>query len=303
MLLCHKLMAAKIIGRIPSVNIMENLEEYRIVIVGVGGIGIRIAKDVGRILEHQAPFSCVVLVDGDHYEPKNKNRQEFKNLGNKAEVLAQEINEEFPDTFILPQAKWVVSDDASIAPDKEEEPDKDLPKANDTEEAKEGEVEKVVTKTNKIRAKDLLEEGDIVFAVVDNFAARAAIFNAARNFNNIDVLSGGNDDELFGSVYHYRRRNGEDVIEHPAERHDDLVNPPDKNPGELSCQERAKIEGGEQTIAANAGVAALLTAKMHLILHNKDIEIEETSEIFIEMGKGLAAAHNRSTKTEILEGV
>lgn len=294
-------MAVIIIGRILSVNIMDGLEEYRVVIVGVGGIGIRVAKDVSRILEHQAPFSCVVLVDGDHYEPKNKNRQEFKNLGNKADVLAAEINEEFPDTFIIPQSKWVVSDGASVEPDKDEESDKDLPKANATEE--EATTKKEI-KTNKIRATDLLEEGDIVFAVVDNFSARAAIFNAAQNFDNIDVLSGGNDDELFGSLYHYRRRGGEDIIEHPSERHDDLVNPPDKNPGELSCQERAKIEGGEQTIAANAGVAALLIAKMHLILNSKDIEIEETSEIFIELGKGLAAAYNRSTnKQEILEGV
>jgi hypothetical protein len=80
--------------------------------------------------------------------------------------------------------KWVVGDDFSGVADEE---------------------------SPKIKASDLIHENDVVFAVVDNFAARRILFDAARGLNNIDVFTGGNDDELFGSIYHYQKRDGVEI--------------------------------------------------------------------------------------------
>ena len=115
--------------------------------------------------------------------------------------------------------------------------------------------------------------------------------DAAKKFNNIDVFAGGNDDQLYGSIYHYQRKNGEEVTLHPSEMHPEYVNPPDRNPGELSCQERAEIEGGTQLLAVNMGVAAWLLARAHKTIFEEQEDSE--SEIYFDMAVGLSQPFDR----------
>ena len=138
---------------------------------------------------------------------------------------------------------------------------------------------------------DRENEGDIVFAVVDNFAARKIIFDSASRLNNVDVFTGGNDDALFGSVYHYQKRDGKQITEHPVAFHPEYENPPDKNPGELSCQQRSEIEGGTQLLATNMAVAALILGRVQktIVL---DQSPEET-EIYFDLGLGKSEPYNR----------
>ena len=237
----------------------------RFIIIGAGGIGTWLTAGLVRLLEWKFPGSALIIVDGDNYEQKNKERQEFTKIGNKAVVKAHELTPQFPNTTIIPIPKWVVSEDFGGVTTEEDAP--------------------------KIKASDLINEGDIVFAVVDNFAARKIIFDSASRLNNVDVFTGGNDDALFGSVYHYQKRDGKQITEHPVAFHPEYENPPDKNPGELSCQQRSEIEGGTQLLATNMAVAALILGRVQktIVL---DQSPEET-EIYFDLGLGKSEPYNR----------
>ena len=238
--------------------------ERRFILVGAGGIGTWLAAGLVRLLEWKFPGSALIIVDGDTYEEKNKERQDFTKLGNKAVVKAAELVPQFPNTTIIPLAKWVVDDNfAGVVDD-------DSP---------------------KITASQLIREGDVVFAVVDNFAARKIIFDAATKLNNVDVFTGGNDDDLFGSIYHYQKRDGVEITAHPAEYHPEYDNPPDKNPGELSCQDRAQIEGGTQLLATNMAVASFILGRVQKIIVSN--QSPEETEIFFDLGLGKSEPYNR----------
>jgi molybdopterin/thiamine biosynthesis adenylyltransferase len=243
-------------------NIMT--DQKRFVLVGAGGIGTWLAAGLARLLEFKYPGSALVIVDGDTYEQKNLERQSFKTMGNKAVATANELTQQFSNTMFIPVPKWVVSDDMTGVADDE---------------------------SPKITASSLITEGDVVFAVVDNFAARKIIFDAAQNIQNIDVFTGGNDDDLFGSIYHYQRRDGINITDHPVNTHPEYDNPPDKNPGELSCQDRAKIEGGTQLLATNMAVAAFLLGRVQkTIVSNQS---PDEAEIYFDLGVGKAEPYDR----------
>jgi len=242
-------------------------EARRFVIVGAGGTGGWLCEGIARMLEFRIPGSALLIVDGDTFEPKNAERQNFEDIGNKAVVRAKALQPQFPNTFIIPDERWVVE---SVPADKKE--------------------------AQQVAARDLLEENDVVYAVVDNFAARKVIFDAAREFSNIDVFTGGNDDQLYGSVYHYQRRDDEDVTDHPVELHPELADPPDRNPGELSCQERAELEGGTQLLATNMTVAGFLLARTEKTILNG--EEDKESEIMFDLGLGLSQAYDRTAETQ-----
>ena len=236
----------------------------RFILVGAGGIGTWLAAGLVRLLEWKFPGSALIIVDGDTYEEKNKERQDFTKLGNKAVVKAAELVPQFPNTTIIPLPKWVVDDNFNGVTDDD---------------------------SPKITASQLIREGDVVFAVVDNFAARKILFDAAAKLNNIDVFTGGNDDDLFGSIYHYQKRDGLEITAHPAEFHPEYDNPPDKNPGELSCQDRAQIEGGTQLLATNMAVASFILGRVQkTIVSNQS---PEETEIFFDLGLGKSEPSNR----------
>lgn len=238
----------------------------RFVLIGAGGIGNWLAAGLVRLLEWKYPGSGLIIVDGDNYEAKNRERQEFTKLGNKAVVKATELTPQFPNTTIIPIPKWVVSDNYTGITEDDDSP--------------------------KITATQLIQENDTVFAVVDNFAARKIIFDAAAKLDNVDVFTGGNDDELFGSIYHYQKRNGVEITAHPSEFHPEYDNPPDKNPGELSCQDRAQIEGGTQLLATNMAVAAFILGRVQKTIVSE--QKSEETEVFFDLGLGKAEPYNRT---------
>ena len=236
----------------------------RVVLVGAGGIGTWLAEGVARMLEWKFPGSAIIIVDGDNYEQKNLERQNFKQMGNKASVKALELTQSFTKTLFIPVPKWVVDDNLNGVTDED---------------------------SPKIKASELITNGDIVLAVVDNFAARKILFDAASKLDDVDVFTGGNDDELFGSVYHYQRRNGRDITEHPVHFHPEYDSPPDKNPGEMSCQERAEVDGGTQLLATNMAVAAFILGRIHKTIVNN--QNPEETEIYFDLGVGKSEPYNR----------
>ena len=249
---------------------MDEQNPKRVIMVGAGGIGTWLAAGLVRMLEWKFPGSALIIVDGDNYEAKNLERQDFTQIGNKASVKALELTKSFRQTNVFGVPKWVVPDQGEPYPDD----------------------------SSKISVKDLITEGDVVIAVVDNFAARKIIFDAATEIDNIDVFTGGNDDNLFGSVYHYQRRDGRDITAHPATTHNEYENPPDRNPGEMSCQERAEIEGGTQILATNMAVAAYILARVQkTIISNQN---PEETEIYFDLGLGLSQPYNRMIENQLI---
>lgn len=247
------------------------LADRRFVVVGAGGVGGWLLAALTKMLEYRAPGSTLVIVDGDTFEPKNLERQAFMIAGNKAEARAAELQPPLQNTFVLPLPSWVVADDHVAVGDNTD------------------------GISSYVAVSDVVRENDVVFAVVDNFATRKLIFDAAAQRDNIDVFTGGNDDNLFGSVQHYARRNGVDVLEHPAFRHPEYENPKDRNPGDLSCQERAELEGGTQLIATNMAVAAFLLGRVQKVLI--DGEPDHEAEIYFDLGLGKADSMDRTEET------
>jgi molybdopterin/thiamine biosynthesis adenylyltransferase len=253
------------------------MKEKRVIIVGAGGIGSLLSRSIAMTLEWKLPGSALLIVDGDTYEIKNKERQFFNGMGNKADVLASELATQFEKTFIIPIPCWVV--------DKVENKGKEQETELDGSPA-----------AGKIAASDLIAEDDVIFAVVDNFKARKQLIDAATKLGNVDVFLGGNDERYFGSTYHYAKRDGIELVDHPSVWHDEYVDPPDRNPGELSCQERAELEGGTQLLATNMAVTAALLARFNMvIIEGKDPA--SNSEYFFDLEAGLAQSFDRSSET------
>lgn len=246
-------------------------EPIRVIVIGAGGVGTWLCQGLARQLEFSAPGSGLIIIDGDNFEPKNMERQVFHGSGNKATVLSSELAPQFPRTVIMPIPAWVVAEVDEDTTDEENEDG---------------------TVVTKVAADGLLANGDVIYAVVDNDACRKVLIEAASKLDNVDLFTAGNDEAYYGSVYHYRRRDGQDVTVNPLENHPEYENPSDRNPGDLSCQERAEIEGGTQLVATNMAVASYLLGRTHKVILT-DQELTE-SEVFFDLGLGLAQSYDRS---------
>jgi hypothetical protein len=245
----------------------------RVIVVGVGGVGGWLVKGLAPMLEAADPGSVLMLVDGDTFEEKNLDRQDFFEYGWKAVSRANELQGRYPQTIIVAQPYFVVGESEGWPEE-------------------EGEV---------VGANQLLQNGDVVFATVDNHATRKVLIEVAAQFDDVDLFTGGNDDGYFGSTYHYQRRNGVDTIDSPFDWHPEMADPPDRNPGEMSCEERAAVAGGTQLLATNMAVSAFLLGRFHqsLILGEPD----QAAEIFFDLGVGMARPYDRRPDDEGAEAV
>lgn len=128
----------------------------QIVIVGLGGIGSSLCESLARFINYSTDLHPeILLVDGDEYEPKNFERQVFLDMGNKAEVKADELLMKFPNLR-------VDSYDAYI---------------------------------NEANIAEVIRNGDIVFMCVDNHKTRMIVNNYCKNLTDVTLISGGNEFE------------------------------------------------------------------------------------------------------------
>jgi hypothetical protein len=226
----------------------------RVIVIGAGGVGGWLARGLAPMLEVADPGSLLLLVDGDAFEEKNRERQDFGEFGYKAEVRAQELQQRYPGTLVIGQPFWVVAET-------------------------EGWPEET---GGVVGVNQLIEEGDVVFVTVDNNAARKLIFEHAM-----------------GIVYHYQRRDGVDVTDPPFDWHPEYLNPEDRNPAELSCEERAQIEGGTQLLYTNMAVASYLGIRFHKTVLSGAEDTE--AEVFFDLGLGRANPYDRRPVVDITE--
>jgi len=126
----------------------------KIVIIGLGGVGSILAEKVCRFINYggfEEPE--ILLVDGDQYEPKNYERQEFIKIGNKADVKADELEVKFRNIDFDAFQEYI----------------------------------------NEKNIDSVIQNGNVVFICVDNHKSRMVINNYCRNLSDVTLISGGNE--------------------------------------------------------------------------------------------------------------
>lgn len=216
---------------------LQLLEEGRVVIVGLGGIGGQLARSILRFLAAWTLLSCrVVLVDGDRFEERNRARMEVPEIGNKANVLCRVLSRE------LGRARL------SIRP-----------------------VDSYVNPDNVER---ILQERDIVLGAVDNHATRRLLVHRCEQLENVVLISGGNDgienglQGSYGNVQIYQRQEGRDLSPPPTRYHPEIEHPEDEVPGP-SCVDLAATVA-PQLGFTNEFAAAVMSGAFLRLLASED---------------------------------
>jgi len=125
-----------------------------IVIIGLGGIGSILCERIARYLTYSAEEGVkLLLVDGDEYEAKNFERQDFTRMGNKAEVKAADLKMQFSRLNVSSYPAFV----------------------------------------NPTNLAQVITEGSIVFLCVDNHKTRMIVSNYTNKLTDVTLISGGND--------------------------------------------------------------------------------------------------------------
>lgn len=233
-------------------------KKQRIVIIGVGGIGKALLPTLSMYLNYDDSTKyTMVLVDGDTYEPSNANRQSFGEsqmrwfleaardymtdeaglemihkaeeqilgLGNKAEVSARRLRDQFRNLSFEVIPAFLAGPDDEIQPGQD--------------------VRQIA---------EVLQEGDIVFSCVDNHKTRLNLSQHAQSMRDVKIFTGSND-LVNGHVYLFVRRKGKNLFQPIEEVHQEIKQAKTaKAPHEMSCEELA-VAGGEQIVITNAAAA------------------------------------------------
>lgn len=221
----------------------------------MGGIGTRLIHPLCCFLNH-GKFDTPVeltIVDGDKYEERNRNRQMFSKIGNKAEVTVESIAPLYPNVNFFSVAMYLAD-------------------------------------SNAVR---IVREGDIVLACVDNDKSRKILTNRCKDLKNVSVLSGGNELTTGTVQCWLRRNGDDVTLplDNPyygfkvAEAADEH---PEEAQARRGCE--IKIESGEvQTLAANNFVAAvMLNCFVALLDGTLDCDI-----VYLESDTNKVAARKR----------
>ena len=125
-----------------------------IVIIGLGGIGSILCERLARYLTYSAERgTSLLLVDGDSYEAKNYERQDFTTIGNKAEVKSADLKMQFSGLNMSSFPAFV----------------------------------------NETTLPQVIKEGTIIFMCVDNHKTRMLVSNYCKTLTDVTLISGGND--------------------------------------------------------------------------------------------------------------
>jgi len=122
-------------------------------VVGLGGIGGWLVDPLCMHLANSNDNCHVTLIDGDSFEHRNAERQQFSKLGNKAEIECERLRVLYPKVQFAYKTQYLNSD-------------------------------------NVIRN---IREGDTVFLGVDNHATRKLVSDRCEELDNVTLISGGNE--------------------------------------------------------------------------------------------------------------
>ena len=204
-------------------------------VIGLGGIGSYLIEPLSRYLNCNKSEVEITLIDGDEYENKNKQRQNFKKKGNKAEVKEEELQELFPNIYFKSKPEYV--DDSNVV--------------------------------------SMIRDGDIVFLCVDNHSTRKTVSKRCEELNDIVLISGGNDytDGDVNVFIRKNGADGKDHNRTLTELFPKIANPEDKNPSTLTEDDREgcerESEDNPQLLFTNLAIASAMCNCYYACEQNK----------------------------------
>lgn len=130
-----------------------------------------------------------------------------------------------------------------------------------------------------------LEEGDIIFSCVDNHKTRNRLDRYVAGLQDAVLINGGNE-LTDGNVQVYIRAAGEDVTQSLCDVHEEIANPQDRSPDELSCDELAETSE-PQLLFANMLVATMMATIFYQIVQNSSfVTSPPFGELYFDMLSG-----------------
>jgi hypothetical protein len=180
-------------------------------IIGLGGVGGIVTRYVAMFLASFQQCVRMVLIDGDQFELSNASRMYFSGHGNKAAVTRADLLDRFVESKLTLIA-----------------------------------VPEYVSPENIER---LIRNGDIVICCVDNHATRKLLSDfCGSRLETVCLISGGNDGVgpdasgrvlrgTYGNVQVYVRRGEVDLSPSLTRYHQEIREPADRLPTDLSCTE------------------------------------------------------------------
>lgn len=119
----------------------------------------------------------------------------------------------------------------------------------------------------------LIFDSDIIFLGCDNHSTRKLMSDYVGTLDNALLISGGN--ELHdGNIQIFWRKDCKEITQPLIWRHPEIMQPQDRNPSELSCDELAQ-KGEPQLLSVNLTVASLMLNAFTLYLLTGDIPYNE----------------------------
>jgi molybdopterin/thiamine biosynthesis adenylyltransferase len=197
------------------------MKKLKVKVVGCGGVGLCVLNVLPRYLsylkDHEVELS---LIDGDSFEENNRSRQGFSRRGNKAEVTAEQLRQEFTNLYCWTTAEYLTEENVFM----------------------------------------LIRDGDVVFSCVDNHATRKLLSERCEQLENVVLISGGNEYEDGNIQVHIRKNGQNVTQPIANKYHPEIVNPQDRNPGDTTRQGGcdAQRESQPQLLITNNSVAALM---------------------------------------------
>ena len=234
-----------------------------IVVVGIGGVGSALVPKLSRYCQFlpEGIEVKMTLIDGDEYQEKNRGRQAFHRLGNKAEVTVERISAEWPRIEFVSFGQYLTEENIEFLLC---EVDNDSGVPQDT----------------------------VVFVGVDNNDTKNVIDRYAQGRENIIVICGGND-YTDGNVQLFVRKGGKEVTQSLSTVHNEIAHPTDRSPHKMSCEELA-AESAPQLFFANETVSILMCwVFWHVVEHPAFLNDPAFAELFFDMEIGKVNSYQR----------
>ena len=210
---------------------MEIPKKLKVKVIGTGGIGGCLLDVLCRVLNYGSSLYSfdevdVALIDGDTYEERNRDRQSFRNRGNKAEDWLKRLEEDYPNLFFKAHPTYVSEENIGM----------------------------------------LLQSGDVVFLCVDNHKTRRLVSRYCEDeLDNVVLFSGGND-LTDGSLQVFIRKDGwNQCLPLDSVYHPEIADPQDEHPDEVEEREGCLEEAAAapQLLIANNMAASMMLNAFH----------------------------------------
>jgi len=204
----------------------------KIKVIGTGGIGLCLLPSLCRYLNYNGekyPAVEVSLIDGDSFEERNRERQDFVETGPKASMTAAEYRDKYPRLMFWDHPVYVA--DHNII--------------------------------------QMIRENDIVLLCVDNHKTRKLISDRAEELKNVTIISGGNDWTDGNVLVHIRRDEKNLTPPLASKFHPEILNPTDENPADVEQKAEGCAElavSAPQLLITNNYIAANMLAALYNVI-------------------------------------